>query len=77
MRYIVIPLHSERQYTIDVPNFRNKEERERYRYDNACTNPNVAAGNELLPVSSKGEFTIPDSTYGRIRELWLAGKKAE
>ena len=59
-----------------VPNLRNKEERDAYRNDNACTNPAVA-GDQLLPMSSYGEKEIPDEVYQRVRQLWLEGKNAE
>ncbi len=55
----------------DIPNLRNKEEREKYRFDNACTDQNVA-GSELLPSYSKGNPVIPDSRYQEIKEIWLS-----
>ena len=61
---------------IKIPNFRNKEEREPWRNDNACSNPAVA-GDQRLPITSWGERDIPDAVYDRVRELWKAGKKAE
>lgn len=60
---------------IDVPNLRNPAEREAWRYDNACCSPEVA-GDQLLPRTSHGEPEIPDSTYERVRQLWLDGKNA-
>lgn len=62
---------------IDVPDFRNPAEREPYRHDNACTNPAVASGDELLPVSSYGELPVPPDAYDRVRALWEAGRRAE
>lgn len=47
---------------VAIPNFRNKEEREKYRNDTACTDPAVA-GEQLIPSYSKGNPDIPDTTY--------------
>ena len=62
---------------INVPNLRNKEERDAYRNDNACTTPEVA-GDALLPRTSHTEYIkeIPDEVYEHVRQLWLEGKKA-
>jgi len=64
-----------------VPNFRNKEEREEYRYDTASVNRASAEGN-LLPMSSylpkgKTEFDIPDETYEYVKTLWYNGESAK
>ncbi len=61
--------------SIEVPDLRNKAERDRYRNDNACTTPSVA-GDQLLPGSSFGEPEIPDSVYEHMRELWQKGENA-
>ncbi len=53
-----------------IPNLRNKEERDAYRNDVACTDPAVA-GDALLPTFSKGTPSIPGEVYDRIREKWL------
>ena len=55
---------------------RNKEERDAYRNDHACTNPKVA-GDQLLPVTSFGEPDIPDEVFDRVRELWENGEQAK
>jgi hypothetical protein len=57
---------------IAVPNLRNKEERDAYRNDHACTTPEVA-GDQLLPVTSFPEYQepLPDEVYDRVREMWL------
>ena len=60
---------------IDIPNLRNPAERDAWRHDNACCNPNIAE-DQLLPRTSHGEPEIPDSTYERVRQLWLDGKNA-
>jgi len=62
---------------IAVPNLRNREERDAYRNDRACTTPSVA-GDQLLPPTSHSECIryIPDEVYDNVRQLWLDGKKA-
>jgi len=54
---------------IEVPDFRNKEIREKYRNDNWCTNPAIA-GDDLAPHCSFGTPDIPDEVYERVREIW-------
>ena len=56
---------------IAIPNLRNKEEREIWRNDTACTDPKVA-GDMLLPTSAKGTPEIDDSVY----ELMASKNKA-
>ena len=53
----------------DIPNLRNKEERDIWRNDTACTDPKVA-GDMLLPTFSKGTPEIDDSVYEHIKKLW-------
>ncbi len=55
--------------TIDVPNLRNKEERDLYRNDTACTNPKIA-GDKLWPRSSFGNVEIPDEVYKKVEEKY-------
>ena len=62
---------------IRVPNLRNPEERDAWRHDNKSTNPDISAGEDLLPCAPEGNFEYPDSVYDRIRQLWLEGKNAE
>lgn len=54
---------------VKVPNFRNKDERDAYRNDNACTNPKIA-GDQLWPVSSFPVPNYPDSVFEHVKELW-------
>lgn len=62
----------------DVPDLRNKADREKWRNDNRCTNPAIAHGSDLLPSSSYGfHDDIPDSVYEMVRQLWIDGKNAE
>lgn len=54
---------------IEVPDFRDKSIREKYRNDNWCTDPEIA-GDNLAPYCSFGSPEIPDSVYDRVREIW-------
>ena len=56
-----------------VLNFRNREERERYRYDTACANPKIA-GKRPFPVYHDGVVRMDDAEYARIRGLREEGK---
>lgn len=57
-----------------IPNFRNKEERDAYRNDNACTNPAVAK-DQLIPCSSYGERELSDELFEKLRAKWLETQK--
>ncbi len=52
-----------------IPNLRNKEERDLYRNDTACIDPNVA-GDMLLPTTSLGTPEIDKAVYDNMREAW-------
>ena len=54
---------------MEVPNLRSKEEREKWRYDTACTDPK-AAGDMLLPNFAAGEVEIPREVYDYQAALW-------
>ena len=54
---------------MDIPNLRNKEEREKWRNDTACTDPK-AAGDMLLPTMKGGTPEIDDAVYERMKSLW-------
>lgn len=54
---------------MDIPNLRNKEERDAWRNDTACTDPRVA-GDMLLDTQAGGTPIIEDAVYDRIKELW-------
>jgi hypothetical protein len=56
---------------MQIPNFRNKEERDAWRGDNACTNPDVA-GDQLLPVTSfpEKQAPLPEEVYDRVKQMW-------
>ncbi len=54
---------------IKVPNFRNPQEREAYRNDVACTDPQVA-GDQILPCSSYPELDMPAEEAQALRKQW-------
>ncbi len=58
---------------MQIPNFRNPEERDAWREDNACCTPQVA-GDQLLPHSSHDEPVYGPEVYDHVRELWLKNK---
>ena len=53
--------------TMEIPNLRDKSQRDQWRNDTACTDPK-AAGDQLLPCFSKGNPEIPQEIYDRMRE---------
>lgn len=55
---------------IDIPDMRNKDEREKYRNDTACVSPD-AAGDQLIPSFSLGTPEIDDCVYETVRQKWL------
>ncbi|MDD4366086.1 MAG: hypothetical protein PHV38_00245, partial [Eubacteriales bacterium] len=55
---------------IRIPNLRNEEERNQYRNDHACTNPEEA-GDMLLPLCSKDHDPIPDEVYYEQKLKWI------
>lgn len=63
---------------VSVPDFRDAAQRDAFRNDNACTNPDVA-GKDVLPLLpiEGGLPEVPQEAYDRIRDLWLAGKPFE
>lgn len=61
---------------MDIPNLRDKNEREKWRNDTACTDEKVA-GDMLLPTSVNGTPDIDDKVYEAMREKWLKGQEDE
>ena len=53
----------------DIPDLRDKAERDKWRNDTACTDAKVA-GNQLLPTCKLGTPDIPDEVYARMKEKW-------
>ncbi len=61
---------------MDIPDLSRPEERDKWRNDNACTNPELA-GEQVLPVTSYNQSReVPDSVYDRVRILWEKGLDA-
>lgn len=54
---------------MEIPNLRDKSEREKWRNDTFCTDKNVA-GDMLAPAFSKGDPDIPDEVYENVRKKW-------
>ena len=57
---------------MEVPDFRKAEEREAYRFDTACTDPQVA-GDKLLPIKSGEPTVVPEGAYEHCREMFEKG----
>ena len=54
---------------MDIPNLRDPKEREKWRNDTECTDPEVA-GDMLVPSYSKGNPDIPDETYQKVAQKY-------
>ncbi len=54
---------------LEIPNLRDKAERDKWRSDTTCTDPK-AAGDMLLPTFSGGTPEIPREVYDRMEQLW-------
>lgn len=52
---------------MDIPDLRNKSERDKWRNDTFCTDKAVA-GDMWVPSFSKGEPDIPDEVYDNLRK---------
>ena len=50
-------------------NLRDKSERDKWRFDTACTDPKTA-GDMLLPTFSKGTPEIDKSVYEKMADMW-------
>lgn len=55
--------------SMKIPDLRNKDEREKWRGDTACTDPAVA-GDSLLPTFSLGTPEIASEVYKKMYDLW-------
>ena len=53
----------------DIPNLRDKAQRDIWRNNTACTDPKVA-GDMLLPCFSKGQPEIEDEIYEIVKQKW-------
>ncbi|MBE6598714.1 MAG: Gfo/Idh/MocA family oxidoreductase [Ruminococcaceae bacterium] len=56
--------------SVDVPNLRNKEERDAYRNDTFTTFAE-AAGDQRVPSNIHIKEEIPDEVYDRVKKMWL------
>lgn len=61
---------------MDIPNLRDKAEREKWRNDTACTDPKVA-GDMLLPNMYGGTPNIGDEVYRTIKEKYIESMNDE
>ena len=50
-----------------IPDLRDADQRDAWRHDTRCTDPNVA-GDRLLPANSGGDPDIPPSVYQALRD---------
>ena len=57
--------------SVDIPNLRDKAERDKWRNNTECTDPEIAA-DQLLPSYSKGNPTIPQEVYEKLKEKYNA-----
>ena len=53
---------------IDIPNFRNKQIREKYRTDRWCCDPKLAGKGQPKYSCSGGEVKVPDSVYRKQQQ---------
>lgn len=60
---------------MDIPNLRNKDERDKWRDDVACTDPEIA-GDMLLPTCKTGTPEIAPEVYEKMRQKWEEEKNA-
>lgn len=61
---------------MDIPNLRDKDERDKWRSDTACTSPEVA-GNMLLPTAVGGTPDIDPKVYLAVKEKYEKHKNDE
>ncbi|MBQ7638846.1 MAG: hypothetical protein IJS90_08100, partial [Clostridia bacterium] len=54
-----------------IPDLRDPAQRDKWRNDTACTDPN-AAGDMLLPTCRGGTPDIPAEIYNEVRKKWEA-----
>ena len=62
--------------SVEIPNLRNPEEREKWRNDTACTDKNVA-GDQLLPTRKDGTPEIEDKVYEIVKKKWEQDVESE
>ncbi len=54
---------------MEIPDLRDPAQRDKWRSDTACTDPNVA-GDQLLPTCKGGTPEIPMEVYEKVRRDW-------
>ena len=59
----------------EIPNFRLKADRDRFRNDNICTHRDVA-GDSVVPRTTYPGPRVPDEVYEEIRKQWLTKDSA-
>ena len=60
---------------MEIPDFRKKEDRDKYRNDTFCCDK-ALAGDMLAPSHSRGNPEIPDETYEKVKNMWLNEQKS-
>ena len=63
-------------FPVEVPNLRDKAEREKWRNDVACTDPDIA-GDQVIPAYHKGNPEISDEVYESQRKKFEDKIKAK
>ena len=59
---------------VKIPDLRDPAERDKWRHDNACTNPEVA-GDTVLPCSSYPERALTPEQAEKNRRIWEESQK--
>lgn len=59
---------------IKIPDLRNREERDAYRNDTACSFPDIA-GDQYITNNLGGAPEIPDEVFEEVRRKWLNNEK--
>ena len=57
--------------TMEIPDMRKKEDRDKWRDNEECTDPEIM-GDKRWPRYSKGEAEIPDEVYDMVKKEWEA-----
>lgn len=58
---------------VEIPDLRDPAQRDYYRNDHACTNPNIA-GEQVVPSWSHDAPDVPETVFERLKELWAERK---
>lgn len=61
---------------MEMPDFRKKEDRDRYREDTWCTDEKAANG-QLAPIHSTHQEEIPEAVYENARKIWEERQKGK